>query len=117
MLVTADLSYDTVYSLLADDFRRFTLYYLVFEADGEGVAPDELIEYLRTVSEKSINQEDTLRVRLHHAILPHLQDTGLIDYDTRSEMIRYRGHPQLEVVLIRTKQIKEGDEDNGQNER
>ena len=116
MLVATDLSRDDVYSILADHFRRVALYYLVYEADG-GITPDELTEYLRTTADAETTRKQSLQTRLHHTVLPCLQDHGLIDYDTRSEMIRYRGHPQLEAVLARAQQIERGDSDNGQNER
>ncbi|MFC4550499.1 MULTISPECIES: DUF7344 domain-containing protein [Halorussus] len=62
------------------------------------------------------DEEDDLRVRLHHTTLPRLADAGLVDYDPRSRTVRYRGgNPAVEVwlnhVVEREDQVVEGGND------
>lgn len=38
---------------------------------------------------------DTLAVRLHHAVLPRLEDAGVVEYDARNKTVRYRDHAVL----------------------
>lgn len=40
-----------------------------------------------------------IHVRLHHVAVPKLADMGFIDYDVRSDTVRYREHPVLEGEL------------------
>ncbi|WP_456071299.1 DUF7344 domain-containing protein [Haladaptatus caseinilyticus] len=112
--VTASLSVDEIYSLVADHHRRYTLYYLAFETSGENWTLDGLIEYLQPTLDEMSSRESSVRTHLYHMVLPRLQDAGVVDYDRRSEMIRYWGHPQLEEILVRVRQIEQGHEDPSQ---
>ena len=40
-----------------------------------------------------------LKAKLHHVALPKLADAGLVDYDQRSQTIRYCGEPLLEKQI------------------
>lgn len=38
---------------------------------------------------------DSIALYLHHAGLPKLAETGIVDYDARGNTVRYRGHSLL----------------------
>lgn len=42
---------------------------------------------------------DLTAVQLHHATLPRLADAGVVEYDARSNAVRYRGHSELESLM------------------
>ena len=43
--------------------------------------------------------ESHARVCLRHSTLPKLADTGILDYDPRSETVEYRRQPAVEQLL------------------
>ncbi|WP_425601115.1 DUF7344 domain-containing protein [Haloprofundus salinisoli] len=71
-----------------------------------------VIVYFRNASEDHASVDDIatvfarrdqadqtqIAIRLHHAVLPKLANVGLVDYDARTKMVRYRGHSQPEQV-------------------
>ena len=90
---------DTVLTILSNRYRRQVLY-CVTEHDDAVVDFDVLIDYLID-SDTKRSQEDRERVklRLHHMVLPKLQDAGILEHDTRSETVRYQGDPLIEEYL------------------
>lgn len=50
----------------------------------------------RTTEERS---GQTLEARLHHVHLPKLDDLGIVEYDPRSNAIRYRSDGRVEELL------------------
>lgn len=97
------LSLDAILSLLADPHRRDFLRYLV-ETPGETCSLDECVSHL---VQRNAERDDKRRSRdqvgtmLHHQHIPMLDDAGVLEYDSRSQEIRYRGHDQLESWLER----------------
>lgn len=87
---------DTLLSVLADERRRIVLSYLMSSEDDIATV-DELVEY--TTNAVSTEETKPLEVTFHHAILPHLAEAGYIEYDPRSQIVRYRGRPLQERVL------------------
>jgi len=86
---------DELLTLLANQHCRATLSYF------QG-APDDVASVQELVNE--IHKEDhggtkQFTLRLHHSILPRLADTEAIDYDARTQTIRYHGHSELEQLL------------------
>lgn len=45
-----------------------------------------------------------LKTQLHHIHLPKLSETGLIEFDPRSDMLRYLGDQNVETLLDRLEQ-------------
>jgi hypothetical protein len=43
--------------------------------------------------------ESQARRCLHHSTLPKLADARILDYDSRSKIVRYRGRPGVEQLL------------------
>ena len=92
-----DSRLDSMFSVLADERRRQVLQY--FRSTGDDVASVEnLVDY---AVERGGSGSDRERValRFHHATLPKLGDAGCIEYDARSDTVRYREDPLLERVL------------------
>lgn len=88
---------DTALRLLADDTRRYAL--ALLSATPDGVASlSELVDCVATRS-PAIEDREEASIRLHHLVLPRLADAGVIDYDPRSETVRYYGEPALEALL------------------
>jgi len=65
---------------------------------GNGVAAyDDVVAYARR--ELGDHDRERIRLFLRHRALPKLRALGLVDYDPRSETIRYRGDPLVEALL------------------
>ncbi|WP_232423810.1 MULTISPECIES: hypothetical protein [Haladaptatus] len=59
---------------------------------------DELADHLVAADTEYEDRERAL-VQLHHTTLPMLEDVGVIEYDSRSNVIRYRSDPLLDQFL------------------
>ncbi|WP_266075113.1 ArsR/SmtB family transcription factor [Haladaptatus caseinilyticus] len=81
---------DAVFSALSDRKRRRIIDHLSKETDGTA-----------TVSELAALSDDPThsQVHLRHVHLPRLNETKLVEYDARSETVRYRGNQSLEKVI------------------
>jgi hypothetical protein len=90
---------DALFEILADDQRRHILTYLE-ERDEDVAAFSELIDHVadERVGDPTDDHE-RVAVRLHHAHLPKLADLDLVEYDARSETVRYRGGPAVSEWL------------------
>lgn len=86
-----------VLSVLARPHCRSVLHYFRHHSI-EGATVADLAEF-STDHDYADGDEQTVEIRLHHAVLPKLADVGLIDYDAQSKTVRYHGHPQLESWL------------------
>lgn len=65
---------------------------------------EELVEHIHTSkAEQSDETRDRnqLTTELHHVHLPKLTDEGVIEYDPRSQQLRYHGEKRLEEWLER----------------
>lgn len=91
MVVSESASLDRVFETLSDGQRRRMLIYLSESSDGTATV-EELVELLG---------DDPYRTetRLRHVHLPRLKATSAVDYDDRTETIRYRGGPLLERMI------------------
>lgn len=103
---------DTILEILVDHRRRFILYVLIDETSG-------VIEFESLVDRVMQFELDVLREQpeehhrkeivadLEHWHLPVLEELGLIEFDERSETVRYWTSPHLEEWsnLVRTKEL------------
>jgi predicted transcriptional regulator len=82
--------------VLANRRRRRLLAYL-HDKDGDVASVVELTDYLAGDEADSVDDldPDGVAVSLHHNDLPKLADIGIIEYDTRSQTVRYRGHEEI----------------------
>lgn len=82
-----------VFEALSSPYRRCVLHYF-HSRDDDIAALEELYQFIRSSADLEVN-EDHARVQLRHHHLPLLEQKGFIEYDTRDNMIRYRGDDPL----------------------
>lgn len=88
---------DEMYSALSNRHNRAVcLYFRTTSTEVSSV--DELVDFILERDERS-EERIRVEVRLRIATLPNLEEAGFIDYDERSETVRYRGHETLESWL------------------
>jgi hypothetical protein len=83
--VNSDL--DDILEVLGSSYRRGILYELE-DAETDAVLFDELVDSVAEYP-AATDQEEVTAI-LHHAHLPKLDDIGWIEYEPRSETVRYR---------------------------
>lgn len=65
----------------------------------------DLIDYLK---KEAHGDREQVSGQLYHSVLPRLAEVGYLDYDKRSDVVRYHGHSELEalaVAIVKTDQI------------
>ncbi|QLG28343.1 hypothetical protein HUG10_12650 [Halorarum halophilum] len=82
-------------TLLSDEYRRATIAY--FRDSSESVS--SLEDIADELCEEDQSEADRIAVQLHHSILPRLADSGVVNYDTKTNTAQYRGHSELEAML------------------
>ncbi|WP_449405120.1 DUF7344 domain-containing protein [Halorussus salinus] len=103
------LSLDARLDILANHARR-ELLILLRDQPEETVELEEAARYiLKQVSQERGRQPnyDDVQVELQHHHLPKLADAGIIEYDIRSQTIRYRPNKQLEELHDRVQGFRE----------
>lgn len=99
--VTADL--EMIFTVLRVARRRYLLYHLNGCDDGvmdTDDAVDAVCAYEKLGTEREgVLSREKVRIDLHHAQLPMLEEAGIIDYDSRQGTIRYHGFPPLDEWL------------------
>ncbi|WP_425493598.1 DUF7344 domain-containing protein [Natronosalvus vescus] len=88
-----------VHRALACAYRRRVVEYLA-GCEGDVATVDELIANLHDHDEVTENRRH-IAVKLHHVALPKLATLGFLEYDDRSQTVRYRESPVLERELRR----------------
>ena len=107
------LSTERVLKAIADPRRREVLRYLVAHGDSP-LTVEELAQRLAddgptptggkpahrlTHDKDHLDTVEAITIRLHHAHLPKLAASGVIDYDAGSRTVRYRSHEVVEDLL------------------
>lgn len=92
-----DSPIDAALRALADEHRRLTIQFLM-EAPEETASFDELRDHVTAHSSGDSGPRE-VAIRLHHVHLPLLADADIVDYDPRSETVRYRTDSLVESVL------------------
>lgn len=111
--MTQDSLHDPIEEMLKAvmDRRRRQVLRVLIENDGAVIDVDELVAHLseRTDAETRANSRDAERIgiTLHHANLPLLENAGMIDYNERSQSIRYRPDDRLERLLCVIEEVLE----------
>lgn len=96
---------DTLHHILAGEYRRAVLQYLVSTEDGVA-SIESLIDHIVEEENLADSRED-VALRFHHVTLPKLAHAGLIEYDQRSATVRYRDDPLFEDKLETPAQLQE----------
>lgn len=95
------LSLDAMLDLLANHRRRCLLRYFIEDSKNTAVFEDIrrcVIKQESIMRGEQPNHED-VQVNLQHHQLPKLADAGVIEYDVRSQEIRYRPNERLEQLF------------------
>jgi DNA-binding transcriptional ArsR family regulator len=98
---TADV--DDAVDVLTSPDRRRVLEYLDDESV-ESTTVTGLASHLASLESGSTSQsrdERSYETRLHHIHLPKLDDHGILEYDPRSNAVRYRPNARVEEMLDR----------------
>ena len=100
-------SFDTLFGLLAEKRRRYALYALMGTDDGfadvETLADDVAMWEARAdevAITESLREEIAEELREEH--LPCIDDADIVEYDERSDVVRYWQQPTLEEYLEHT---------------
>lgn len=99
---------DDHYRCIASERRRHVLAYLR-ESDRETESLDDLVEHV--VSRESDSpppDRERVAIDLYHCHLPVLADADVVDFDSRTETVRYRGHERVEALLDDVRGSKSG---------
>ncbi len=97
-----NLSTEQVVGLLGHKQRRTVITYFDQETT-DRASFDDLVEYIVSSDSKtgatSSEHHERVRIGLFHNHLPKLSDAGVLEYDQRSETVRYWGDSRLETLL------------------
>lgn len=88
---------DALVRVLADQTRRNVVRYLRERSEATATFED-IAQHVAAVSAADRDPERVTLV-LYHEILPKLECVGVIEYDVRSETVRYRGHAAVADLL------------------
>ena len=94
-------SINAILESLAHDHRRIILSHLI-ESDSGVATVDELISDIieeETSASDEIPAAGDIEAQLHHVHLQKLTDSSVIEYDARSQELRYHEAPRLEKLL------------------
>lgn len=96
-------SVEVVVALLSNERTRYVLQYLE-SVSSDVVELDDLVDYVveQETDERTGEPEEhrqQVAIALHHNRLPKLADEAVIDYDPRSNTVRYWGDGQIRAVL------------------
>lgn len=92
------LPLDEMLDLLTDRTRRSFLHCLAEEADPT-ISLDDAAAYVANHIEKESGantDENKIKAKLHHHHIPRLKVSSLVDFDERTETIRYHENERLE---------------------
>lgn len=82
---------EAVFEALTDKRRQNVIVCLAC-SEQETMTINEVSEELATTPGSSV---ETIKTSLHHIHLPKLEEAGLVEYDERSEAIRYRSSESI----------------------
>ncbi|WP_135822394.1 DUF7344 domain-containing protein [Halostella litorea] len=106
-LTDIPLSLDAILDILANHRRRFLLEYLWDQPENVG-SFEEATKYtvLKMGRKQGVQpNHDDVQVDLQHHHLPKMADAGVIEYDIRSQTIRYHENERLETAYERVNEL------------
>lgn len=95
--LTPDLTLSTASKLLKKPIRREIIRYFIAEKTAT-TKLTQLADYVHKEID-NLNSSEQARIRLLHIHLPTLADSGVVEYDERSETVRCRTSERLEHLL------------------
>lgn len=81
--------------VLSDQNRRSVLSYLQ-ESSSDVATLEDLVDHIST---REVRDDRQLAITLHHVTLPKLAEAGLVEYDPRSNTVRYEGDSEVLELL------------------
>lgn len=81
-----------------DRYERRCVIYFLQEAETDHVSISDVVSHLQKQDSTS-DEHDKLTVALQHSHLPQLATIDAVDYDSRSETVRYRSDELVEALL------------------
>jgi len=95
----ATLTLDTVFSLLSNRRRRYVIYCLL-DGETETVECSALAERVAAWEaddgDPTEERLEAVSADLYHSHLPRLDAENVVDFDPRTEVVRFRGQPTVE---------------------
>lgn len=88
---------DQTFDLLRNQRRRHVLETL-YATTEKTLSTDEIVDRVLARAPDATDRDRVL-VRLHHQTLPRLADTGVVDFDPRTDEVRYRGTELVDGLL------------------
>lgn len=92
-----DLTRDRAFDLLRNQQRRSVLETL--HAIDETVMTTEELADRVLARDSDADDRDQVLTRLYHQTLPRLADDGVIDFDSRTDTVRYDGGELIDTLL------------------
>lgn len=93
---------DVALSMAANDQRRAILRYLL-EADDDLVSIDDLVHEVAgngaDSRQSAHSTPQQVQVSVQHTHLPKLAEAGIVEYDTRSDTVRYYSDAGIERLV------------------
>ena len=93
-----DPSLDHFYRLLGD-WRRRVILYLLSESDTRVHSVSTIASWIADVEGRNDSSVTDIEIELRHKHLPKLAESGMIEYDARSEVVVYSGNDRIESLL------------------
>lgn len=93
---------DDLLDVLSDPIRRNVLTY-PHDEDSDVVELAELADWVLAQDTNNLDyQQESMEIALHHTHLPKLAASGVIDYDSQSNTVRYHGQTELghQIALV-----------------
>lgn len=88
---------DRVLEGLSHHLRREVVYYFEHTCSGNAASFDEVVAHVEEGVPHASGER--LAIALTHCHLPRLQQLGWLEFDRRSEEIRYHGHDSAHQLL------------------
>lgn len=92
-----DETLNQAFDLLRDQRRRYVLE-ILYTAPETVMSTDDLADHVLERDPDAV-ERDRVLVSLHHDILPRFADTSIIDFDARTDTVRYRGSELVDALL------------------
>ena len=93
----SEIPLDMIFGILSNHVRRRMLLSLSTEEVGD-ISIDELTDRLTMDDEVTMSRE-TLAVELYHHHIPQLADSGILNVDNETKIVRYRPNARLESLM------------------
>ncbi|WP_455429869.1 DUF7344 domain-containing protein [Natronococcus zhouii] len=60
----------------------------------------QLTDLIDHLEKEAHGDREQVSGQLYHSVLPRLAEVGYLEYDKRSDIVRYHGHSELEALAV-----------------